>query len=551
MTTRTTTLFARIGLSLSAGLLMICAGMTLAEAAPKRLGIVNFRGPGEGATRNAVMKAAKAKKYQVVGGQQIAKAASKLKVSLDTNDSFLSVARELGISAFVTGEVTKKKATLTVRLGADGSVGAEASWSGPNPRKLSAAVHKTFWRRLGSAIDRAKAPSGAKQAAVAEAEPVPETGADEPGDDDNDKKSGKEDKKSDEKKTASADESDGNADGDGDGDSSRRSKKKKKKSADDESGDENVISEKAEPEETDSGERPEALVLAVGPRVLSRSLNYVQDIYRGNSKYSLPAAPEVGLAVDVYPAAFSTGGFAANIGLTAAFSYMLPVVKTPVAAGMGTGSYTTYSQNWSIGAKVRLPMGVFGTVAYGDQRYQLLKPSTGGGIDVPMVDYRYVRVGAGGRIKVTPEVSLMANFGYLHCLALGQIKTTAYFPKATCGAVELGAGLGYRFTRSLELQAGGELRRYGLAFHNTPADAQDPSHRIAGGAVDQYIMGYVALAVVFGGESAGGGGHSEAAEEEAEAPKEAKADDEEASDEAKGEEEAEKPAKKKSGKKNE
>ena len=389
MTIRTTFLCVRIGLCATLAALVLAGGALPVHAAPKRLGVATFRGPGEGATRNVVMKIGKNHGYQIIAGQQIAKTAGRLRVTLDTNDSFEAVAKELGVAAFVTGEVSKKKATLTVHNGSDGSVVAEAGWSGPNPRKLSIAVARTFWKRLGSAIERGKAPSGAKQAVVAQEEAAPEVGADDPGDDD-DKDKGKS-KSSESKKTASRDDS--TRSDDDDSRKSRPSKKKKKSDSDSESGSDTAVSAKFEPDQGGGGN--EALIVFVGPRAMSRSLSYVQDRYGQNSKYNLAVAPELVLDADLYPAAFSSGGFASNIGLTASVGYMLPVVSS--AALTGTGSYKTYSLNWSIGAKVRLPYGLYGTLAYGDQNYQLIKPANGGGIDVPKVDYRYVRIGTGVR----------------------------------------------------------------------------------------------------------------------------------------------------------
>jgi len=507
---------ARFGIPVALALLVMAANAGVARAADKRLGIA-FKGPGEGATRNVVSKIAKSKKYQVVGVQAIAKAAGRLHATLDENDTagFTAVAKELGISAFLIGEVSKKKATLTVRGGADGTVAAEGTWAGPNPRKLSQAVGKTFWKRLGGAIEGGKAPSGAKAPVVAEEAPAPETGADEPGD---------EEPKAAKKPVAAAPEDSSS------GESSERPRKSsKKKSSDDEAGSETTVTEHAD---TDEGPAPagEGLILSVGPRFISRSLTYVQDIYHRNSKYSLGVAPEVGLNADIYPGALlGMGGIASDIGLAVDVSYMLPVVTS--ASRNGMGHYTTYSLNWSVGAKVRLPLGLFAIAAYGDQRFQLQRVGNASGIDVPMVDYRYLRVGGGARVNITPDVLLMASAAYLQCLSLGQIAMAGYYPKATCAAFEAGAGVGIRLNAMFELQGGASIRRYGLAFHQTrtdfAADINVQGPRVAGGAVDQYLFGYVALAGVLGGGSDSGAGR---AKEEA-----ASGDDESESKKAKDE----------------
>ena len=144
----------------------------------------------------------------------------------------------------------------------------------------------------------------------------------------------------------------------------------------------------------------------------------------------------------------------------------MPLVTTPVT---GVGTYKTYALDWSLGVKVRFAVGAYVTAAFGDQRYQLTKPNSNAADIVPMVDYRYVRIGGGGRFPLNAQFTLMANAAYLQVLSMGQIANRDYFPKAKAMAVEAGAGIGYRITQSLELQAGADLRRYGLAFNVTYA----------------------------------------------------------------------------------
>src|SRR5581483_11923684 len=139
-------------------------GAGSAAAEKKRIGIPAFAGPQEALIRKAVMQAVKANGYDMIKSRQIESTASSIGASLDSNEGYKALAKELSLSAFVTGEIGRKKATLTVRNGADGSVNAEETWTAANPRKLAADVARTFWRRLGSAVERGKPPSGAKKA---------------------------------------------------------------------------------------------------------------------------------------------------------------------------------------------------------------------------------------------------------------------------------------------------------------------------------------------------------------------------------------------------
>jgi hypothetical protein len=495
-----------LGLSLLTGILLLAGA---ASAEPKRVGVVKFTGPGEGASRNKVTKAIKAKGFQVVGDKQISKTASSLKLSMDTNDDFRAVARELGIAAFVTGEVSKKRATLAVRGGTDGAVSAEASWSAPNPRKVAASIDKTFWKRLGSAIERGKAPSGAKKAVVAEEEAAPEEPA-AAGDDDDDKPA----EKRPPTRVAAADD-EKKPDGDDDATTARRKKPE------------------PEPDDDDGGATGGALPaldVTAGPQLYLRTLAYNENKYRDVAPYELPTgAPVVAAKIDFFPAALSGGGFISNIGVTANVEYLVPVVKTTSE----NTTFTTYGLAWWAGAKVRFPLGfglLHGSVSYGSQIYKLVASSGSAASPIPSVNYVSVRPAVGGRFALTPSISLMVEAAYLHLLGMGQMKDV-YFPRATGRGFEAAAMGGYRLTSSIEARVGVNLRVYALAMNSARADADGPPPpAVAGGAVDRFIMAWAALAVTFGGGGGGGGGSASSDDEPAPPPKKAKAegdDDEE------------------------
>jgi hypothetical protein len=64
------------------------------------------------------------------------------------------------------------------------------------------------------------------------------------------------------------------------------------------------------------------------------------------------------------------------------------------------------------------------------------------------------------------------------------------------------AGLygGYELTDVIELQVGGDFLRYSLDFNPLPQNVQGvPFERIAGGATDTYISGWLGVGVTFPG----------------------------------------------------
>jgi hypothetical protein len=475
-------------LALAVALLGALGVVGSARAETRRVGILKFHGPAEGATRNAVGRSVHDNNCQIVGSIQIDKTARRLGVKLNGNDAFRTVAKELGISAFVAGEVTKKKASLTVRNGEDGSVAGEATFLGGNPRKLAAGVDKNFWKKLGSAIEGSKAPSGAKAVAVAEEAAAPETGADESAGAGGGEPSSKPSATESESSKSSASSSDESP--------PPRKSKKKAAAADDEAGGETTATAEASTSEASGPIGEEAVDVGVGVGVITRSLSYNKDI-TGDPSYSLPRGPSAGFTADIFPGALmGMSGFLPRLGLTVGLDALIPGTVT-TNPPTGPGKYSTRGLGWSVGIKARIIYGLYATVAYGDRAFGLT--ASGGATPslVPMTDYRYVRVGAGGRWRLTPDFSFMVNLAYLKGLAYGDIAKNAFFPKTTGAAFEGGAAAGYRVTPKLEARVGVQAQRFGLAF-NVPYNP-NMTGKIAGGATDQYVSIWLGISYVFGG----------------------------------------------------
>jgi len=241
------------------------------------------------------------------------------------------------------------------------------------------------------------------------------------------------------------------------------------------------------------------------------------------ANYSLPRAPVLFLRGDIFPGALAgMNGIAADVGLTFDVSYLLPVVTSK-----GTdGDYKTTGLAYALGLKARLPFGTFITVSYGDQAFKLAKSNSNMPDPVvPGVSYKFARIGAGIRDQVTSTLMLQANAGYLQCLGKpGDIAASGYFPHTTCNGFEAGVGAGYRLSPELEVRAGVDWRRFGLAFKVKPSEVtMDPgtTPAVAGGAIDQYIQVYAGVAYLFGG----GASASAHAAEPAKAGKAEKADE--------------------------
>jgi len=477
------------------------SGGGVAEAAPpRRVGVLKLAGPGEKAIRAWVTRAVKSNRYQVIGGEQIERAARKQRVGLESEASFEVIARALGITAFVTGQLSRQRATLTVRDGSGGAIVDSATWTAPDSRRLALSVGRTFWKRLGPAIARSKAPSGAKldvapenetlavegeegapsdeavpeeapasPPKVAAASPSPPRAGTRrpqapPAEKSNDEEQKREEGEEGEEDEAAAD--------------SARARRPAGKPA-------------AGPSTAGIEQLDEALSLAIGPRYGLRSLSYVDDRYDMNANYSLPRAPIVGADVDFFPAALSTRGALASLGMTGSFEYLLPFVKSRPFGG-GPES-TTRAFAWSVGLKIRLPAGFYLTGAVGDRFYQLVDKPNVDPSDVPTTNYQFIRAGAGVRRRLSSTVMLMAHGAYLRCLKLGQIGGASYYPNAKAAGFEAGLAFGYLISSRFEVRGGVDVQRFGLAFNVKHEDFLNGA-RTAGGAVDLYSEAWVALA---------------------------------------------------------
>ncbi|HEY2730711.1 MAG TPA: hypothetical protein VGK52_12290 [Polyangia bacterium] len=509
-----------------------------AAAEKKRVGVPKFDGPQEAVIRKAVMHALKGGGYEVVGSREIDAAAKSAGAELDANDGFKAVAKELAISAFVTGEVGKKKAKLTVRTGSDGSVTGEGSFAGANPRKIAAEVRDGFGRRLGSAVDRGHAPAGAKK---------PQAPAPEPEVAEDDK-----------------DEGGGAAEGGDEGDKATKSESKSKKGKEAENEEAPAGSSSSGPEETvakKAPSEPEGEAAAVGPRALdigigfggfSRSLSYNQDLFGTLRQYKLALGPAATVTLLVFPGAFAVGGVAANIGIEANIEQAFGVTSTvPMSTTFQNGAtFGTIVHDYYIGGRFRFVLAgghELAVTAGGGEHAFSFRDGSGpndirANLNIPDTIYRYIRGGVVGRFELPSGVTLGLGGAYRYILnKAGQISTgpvynpdgsvqiQGFFPYLAVAGIDVDATLGYHITPSIEARVGVNLRRYFYAMNSSPTQCAMgcdflPSgaqvNQVAGGAIDQYIGFNIGAAYIFGGVVPSASSSSEEpAAEEAPAPK--------------------------------
>jgi hypothetical protein len=441
-----------------------------AEAAGgKRIGVPKFEGAQEALVRKEVMQSLKAHGFEVVGSRDMADAMSSTSAGLDTDDGLKTLAKELSLSAIVTGEVGPKRAKIVVHDGGEGSILGDGSFSGANPRKLATEVGLTFWKKLGPDVGRGHVPSGAKK---------PSGGA------------------SAEDDTGSAGEAappkpDDSSAAEG-GASDEGAPKKKKKSK--------VKMEETPPAEASAPAVPSGrawLDFELGVGGYTRSLTFNQNLTPSLLSYTLGVGPIAVANVVIYPLDPLVGGLLGNIGLEAEIQQGFAISST-----LSNGpTYNDVVHDYAGGGRYRFTFGAandfYLSVTGGEDAFTFTGRS-GNMPNIPDTIYHYVRPGLGVHMDVGGGLSFALNGGYRVVLnnAGAQFHSSQFFPRSTVAGADATLEARYALTQMFQVRAGLEWRRYWFAMNPQPGDTN-----IAGGAVDQSFAFTARLAILIGSSS--------------------------------------------------
>jgi hypothetical protein len=275
------------------------------------------------------------------------------------------------------------------------------------------------------------------------------------------------------------------------------------------------------------------LVLMGGIEAMRRDFTYkdqINDFFPGArqlSDYHLPLQPGGFVKLEVYPAAFFSSGFVSNIGLTFEFHQGLTTKSSYVRDArpeLGETSnvneeFENLTQQWAVGARIRFPFesAEVGTVfQYGIHKF-FLKGDEDQPI-VPDVKYGYIKIGADAGFTLG-TVTLGARLGVRLLGSLGEIESL-WFPGATGTGLDAGIFGAIPFSSKLALVAGVDVLRYGFDFNAIP-----PENRVAaGGAIDQYFIGWLGVRFQLAGSGGGDAAAAEATVDESTAAEEDSAD---------------------------
>jgi hypothetical protein len=404
----------------------------------------------------------------------------------DSKATIAKTAKALKVSGVVMGRVSDKYDLTLVIYNADGKLVKEVTIKGGTPVKLENAVRNEFNIHTGEAIALATGGKNLAEVKPPSEEIVEEEEEEEPG-------AKKEEEPKEEEKAEEEEE---------------------EKPKEDE--------EKDEGKKSDKPSKPgrDPLELVAGMRGYNRQFAYTEPV-TDLLPYSLSFGPALLMGGRVYPAAFFVDNFAGNFGLSVnvelGIATSTEYKSTLPSGGAVVQKLQTSAQEWNAGLIVRLPLDPVEfdlSAAYGAHTFILKGDEGNKGLVplVPDVKYEYIRPGLEVRVRISKF------FGSVHAaprvlLSLHNIDLAGtWFPGATGSGLDFGLMGGYAALPFLDVVAGFDYVRYGFDFNDIPknlppcASTFDPPGRcqkVAGGATDTYISGWLGAMVHFGGSSPG------------------------------------------------
>ncbi len=207
----------------------------------------------------------------------------------------------------------------------------------------------------------------------------------------------------------------------------------------------------------------------------------------------LPVSPGGALSAEFYPFATSSGTWARDVGVTAGGRYNLAKAK------LGTTTLDTKWYSWDLNLRGRMFLGerggsspVVGLQAGLGQQVFAFKGATQT-IDVlPGVNYRFLRIGADGRVPVG-RVDVMVEAAFRHLLSNGDI-VGKHFPNASIAGLDGKIGAAFQFTKGFEARV---VLNYVRFWASLNPSLTGPRTYVAGGALEQMVNLDLGVAAFF------------------------------------------------------
>jgi hypothetical protein len=402
-------------------------------------------------------------------------------------------AKAVGVKGVVMGRVSDKYDLTLLVYNGDGKLIDEVTFRGGTPEKLENAIRNEFAVVAGEPIAKA---TGGKNIGEVTAPPTDEVIEEE--------------------------EEDPNATGE-----KKEEEEEKAEEEDEEEPKEEDEDKEKDEDEDDGGKKSEPSKPGLDPfeahaglRGYNRQFGYSAAVTK-LSAYNLPFAPALLIGGRFYPGAFVRDDVLGNIGLIGQAELGIATTTeypTPNPAGGGEiiTELETSAQEWNIGLVGRIPLkpveiAVF--AMYGEHTFILKGDENTSGLPplVPDVKYKYIRPGV--EVRGRPSDFLVAGRVAPRFLtSYEQIDLEGvWFPGASGFGFDFGLLGGYSVLPLLDVVVGFDFVRYGFDFSGvkknppptcaTLAPELPPCQKVAEGASDTYISGWVGALIHLGGKS--------------------------------------------------
>jgi hypothetical protein len=406
--------------------------------------------------------------------------AKKLDVDANSPEGRKVVAKDMRVSAWVEGIVQKKagKLRLTVLVydGANHDRVGRTVLAQRNSPALMAELKRNFWQKSQSAIRRAAAPGGTTAPASEEEEESAVASSEE---EESDEASASEEE-SESEESAEEEEEVAEATPAADAEPTRSTSSN---TAFLPTFTPTVDAMNAKNDAVESNEGPrtkgEQLRASIGLGSPYRNLAYNDIVSQELGDYTLTGAPLLDVRAAYHPAAYATDGWASWIGLDVRMQMALGIRSVDAQGNEFKSKY----DNYHLGALARIPVGkhflrAFG--GYGIQRFSQESKTKGIRSPTPNVDYRFIRMGAGGDFAMSEKIAFGMEAAWLQMLSVGQIGE--WFPRASAAGLEVGMDMTYAVNDRFYARLFGGYQRVFFDFNSEPGDPT-----VAGGATDNYV----------------------------------------------------------------
>lgn len=465
---------------------LFCSLVASHVQADTRVSVLEFYGPNADRLRDDVVNLLERQSnVTIIPKGQIESSAMKLGVDPFSPGGRMALARELQLSAWMTGVVKKRggklKLTVAVFDGAQHSIVGRASLRGRNVSRLSDEIRARLWRKSRRAILRAAAPgvAAAPEAPVQLAAPAPDSEVVIT-------ESEIERASVTAEAVAARDEAPAaEQPPEITPITSRRVDSVVLASA--ESAERDQSSLEAEDRSRRRAGRGESLRASIAFGSPYRSLAYSDPISASLGDYRLSGAPMVDVNIAFHPARPFTDSWVSFIGVDMRAQIAGNMPSFDRDGNRFTSSYGAYH----VGLRGRMPVGehyVSAFSGYAISRFAISPQTKGVTSQTPSVDYRTIRSGLGAELALSNSLVLGFDAAWLQSLSAGQI--AEWFPRSTVGGLEALLFATYDLTQVIFARAAITYQRTYFDFNAKPDD-----EIVAGGATDQYLATSVGVGV--------------------------------------------------------